>query len=258
MKNTSSKTPANTRINAASILFFYIISFVLSAPANSFYFIDQWQQLTHNTLLYNIPFLPAGIGTLLAALSAFKYHKKWVKTVTLWGNNPVKNIVLSLIPLMVFTVTGINNNLDMNNHVYALVLSVIVFIYAFSEEIFWRGYLINALQPLGWAKNYLLLGVLWWFWHFNFLSSYGLTTFLLLIVGSSFLIGKFAEGTRSYLTTTGLHSLIVILTIGNNQKPLLYAAGIVILLWVLTDKLWKRTDHLKPEHQIPDNNTSIR
>ncbi len=36
---------------------------------------------------------------------------------------------------------------------------------AFGEELGWRGYLLPKLMPLGKAKAYLLLGVIWGLWH---------------------------------------------------------------------------------------------
>lgn len=185
-----------------------------------------------------MPFFPAMLGTLIAAFVAFRIDKNLVRSITLWGNDKVKNLVIALVPLVVMTITGIENDLHLNAHTYALLISGITLLYAFSEEIFWRGYMINALAPLGWARNYFVLGLFWWAWHFNF-SFYGFTTFLLLVVISSFLIGKFVEGTKSYVTAAGLHSLIVTLTIGGNERPQLYAAGAAIIVWMLIGRFWK-------------------
>ncbi len=144
-----------------------------------------------------------------------------------------------MIPVIVFTTTGITNDLGRNTHLYAFQISLILAVYALMEETLWRGYFINVFTPLGKFKAALLLGILWWAWHFPFMRPDGYTTFLLVILISSFLIGKFVEGTRSYLTAAGLHSLIVIVQVGNNERPMLYAAGIVIIIWLLIDKLWK-------------------
>lgn len=236
------------KVNWKYIVIFYSIAFILSAPANSFYFLEQWDTLTEGTVFYKIPFLPAGLGTLIAALIAFRVDKDVVRTITLQGNDRNKNIVIALTPVVVMTIAGIPNELNLNENLYALLISVVLFAYAFTEEIFWRGYMINALAPLGWMKNYLGLGILWWAWHFNF-TAYGCTTFLVLVVISSFLIGKFTEGTRSYLAAAGLHSLIVVLTVGENSTPLLCAGGIVILIWILTGTFWKSKPGKAPAGQ---------
>lgn len=38
-------------------------------------------------------------------------------------------------------------------------------LWAFGEELGWRGYLLPKLMPLGKARAYLLLGVIWGLWH---------------------------------------------------------------------------------------------
>ena len=225
------------KINWKNIFLYYSIAFLISAPINSFHFIDKWNKLTEGTVFYKIPFLLAGIGTLIAGLIALQFDKKTIRKITLFGSNKIKSIVMSLIPLIGVTIIGMPNHLSLNEQLYAFLISIVIYIYTFTEEIFWRGYLINVLNSLGWIKNYFSLGLLWWAWHFNF-SNYGLTTFLVLIVASSFLIGKFVQGTKSYLTAVGLHSLIVILTLGEYTKPLLYLSGFILVLWFFIDKFW--------------------
>lgn len=38
-------------------------------------------------------------------------------------------------------------------------------VFGFGEELGWRGYLLPKLLPLGKAKSYLILGVVWGLWH---------------------------------------------------------------------------------------------
>lgn len=234
------KYPDQSQVNWKYILIFYLIAFGISAPVNSGYLADAYNNLTQGTIFYKSAFLPAGLGTFIAALLAFRLDRNFPKKITtFWGNTKLKNILIAIVPLVVFTITGIPNDLNKNVHLYAFQISFVLVIYALSEEIFWRGYLINALSPLGKLKNYLILGTLWWAWHFPFTRADGYTSFLIIILVSSLLIGKFVEGTRSYLTVAGLHSLIVIIQLGNNKKPMMYAGGVIILIWILLDKCWK-------------------
>jgi membrane protease YdiL (CAAX protease family) len=46
-----------------------------------------------------------------------------------------------------------------------LVAPFINSIFGLGEELGWRGYLLPRLMPLGKAKAYLLLGIIWGLWH---------------------------------------------------------------------------------------------
>jgi membrane protease YdiL (CAAX protease family) len=38
-------------------------------------------------------------------------------------------------------------------------------LFAFGEELGWRGYLLPKLMPLGKWKAYVLVGIIWGLWH---------------------------------------------------------------------------------------------
>ena len=230
---------SNKTINWKYIIIAYILAVLLSAPFNSFYFADFYQNLAEGTIFYKSTFLPAGIGTLTAAFFALKYDKTLQIIIDFWGNNKLRNSVISIIPLIAFTITGIPNELHINTHLYALIISLVFFIYSMAEEIFWRGYLMNAFQSLGKIKSYLILAFAWWIWHLPFFYPNGFWFFLLLVVGGLFLIGTLAEGTRSYLTTTALHSMMNIESKGGWTAPLLISGAAIIIIWIIIDRLWK-------------------
>ncbi len=222
------------------VILFYAVAFCLSAPVNSGYMSEAYQNLTRGTIFYNAEFVLAGFGTLVAALLAFRFHNDFPRSITtFWGRAKLKNFTIAIVPLFVYTILGIPNELGLNEHLYALLISVVLTIYALSEEVFWRGYLINALGPLDNWKNYYILGFLWWAWHFPFFREDGCTMFLAIVIASSFLIGRFVEGTKSYLSAAGLHAMVVIMQIGNNTEPMLWAGGVIIVIWVVLGRFWK-------------------
>ncbi len=229
----------NRIINWRYILVFYLMAFLLSLPISSGYFSEYYDKITINTIFKGINFLPACIGTFVAAFFALRFDKSIPRTITFFGNNELQNIVITIVPLFVFTIAGLPNQHQMNTHLYAFVISMLILVYSFGEEIFWRGYLLNALSPLNRVASTFLLGILWWAWHFPFTSTFGLTTFLLIVLISSFLIGRFVESTQSYLTAAGLHSLVVVMNVGQNTHRVLILGGITILLWLSLGKLWK-------------------
>lgn len=230
-------------INWTYVIVFYLIACILSVPFNSFYFLADYNKITQGTLFYDKGFLPAGIGTLIAATIAFYIDKDTPKIIHFWGNHKYRNLVITLVPLVVFTLTGLPNMLEMNPHIYAFLMASIFLIYSLCEEIFWRGYMINALMPLGKMLNYLVLGILWWAWHFPFTAVFGdaflgFISFLGMVIISSFLIGKFVDESRSYLTAAGLHSLAVIVS-GQMNTSVLYTIGFIIVIWLSIGKWWK-------------------
>ncbi|MBN9293263.1 MAG: CPBP family intramembrane metalloprotease [Flavobacteriia bacterium] len=229
----------NSKISWGKLLLFYTIAFVLSGLFNSGLLTPYYQKMTDGLLIKDWAFLPAGIGTLIAVSIAFLLDRK-DRTITLLGNNSVKNIIISLVPVLVFTIIGVYNDSRVNNHYYGFVFSSVALLYALTEEIFWRGYLLDSLRPLKKIKYSLLIGIAWWAWHFRFDTSFGLTWFLLICIVSSFLLCQFADETKSYLTAAGLHSLIIITTSeGEMTQTKSIGLFISVGLWLIIGKFWK-------------------
>ncbi|MDQ6785552.1 MAG: CPBP family intramembrane metalloprotease [Acidobacteriota bacterium] len=229
----------NTKVNWLYVLLFYILAFFIAAPFNSGLLSQKYQAFTKDYLLSDWTYLPAGFGTLIAASVVLFLDKRHNKTITFLGNAPIKNTVIALIPLLVFIVFGLQNARQQNTNYYAFVFASINLIYALMEEIGWRGYLQDALRPLDSNLRYILIGVLWWAWHFRFFTVFELVIFPLICIVSAFLIGKFAEETKSFLTAAGLHSFVIILTNSGLTNNKIIAGVITILVWLGIGKLWK-------------------
>ncbi|MBK6824936.1 MAG: hypothetical protein IPO72_19185 [Saprospiraceae bacterium] len=143
------------KINWKYVLSFYGLAIILAFPFNAFLTEDLHHRLTEGTIFYKSTFLPAGLATLFVGLLALKLDKTIVKEVTFLGHHRNKNIIISLVPMLVFTISGLQNDNNINPNLFGFLISLIFLIYALTEEIFWRGYLINALRPLGRFKNYI-------------------------------------------------------------------------------------------------------
>jgi len=230
----------NSKISWGKLFLFYVIAFVLSGLFNSGLLTSHYQKITDGLIIKDWAFLPAGIGTFIAALIAFLWDRKLNRTITLFGNNSVKNIIISLVPVLVFTIIGVYNNSNVSTHYYGFSFSFIALLYALTEEIFWRGYLLDALRPLKKINYSLLIGIAWWAWHFRFNTSFDLTWFFLICIVSSFLLCQFADETKSYLTSAGLHSLIIITTSeGEMTQTKSIGLFISVGLWLIIGKFWK-------------------
>ena len=236
------------KINWKYVLGFYGLAIVLAFPFNSFLTSDLHHKLTAGTIFYKSVFLPAGLVTLVVGLLALRFDKSIIKEITFFGQNKNKNIIISLVPLIVFTISGLQNDNNINPNLFGFLISLTFLIYALTEEIFWRGYLINAFRPLGRFKNYLLLGLLWWLWHIPFNLDNGFFSFFLLIVGGSFLIGKFVEATKSFLTTAGIHSIMNIGSNTNWTNTFLIDLTIIFVGIFIIDKTWKNETNRTEKH----------
>lgn len=223
------------------MLCFYTLAVLLAFPFNAFLTEDFHHRLTDGTLLYKSVFLPAGLATLILGLIALQLDRTIVKEVTFLGLNKLKNVIIALVPLMVFTCSGLQNDFDINPNLFGFLISLVFLVYALSEEIFWRGYLMNALLPLGRFKNYLLVGLMWWLWHIPISSEYDNMKFFIMIVGGSFLIGKFVEATHSFLTTAGIHSMMNIGSNINWTRTFVIDLIIIFALMYFIDKSWKNS-----------------
>ncbi|MGC4233771.1 MAG: type II CAAX endopeptidase family protein [Niabella sp.] len=236
----------SAKISWGKIFIFYLVAFGISALFNSGFLTSYYQKLTTGLLINNWAFLPAGLGTLIAAFIAYKYDKKCKRTISLSGKNHLKNILIALVPAMVFSAIGIYNNNSINEHVYGLAFSLVALLYAVTEEIFWRGYLLDVLRPLNKITYSLVIGILWWAWHFRFNTRFDFTWFVLICLISSFLLCQFANETKSYLTAAGLHSLIIITTSdGEMTKAKTIGLCISIAIWLIMGNIWKTKEVIK-------------
>jgi uncharacterized protein len=231
----------SSKVNWVYVFLYYTIAVLIAAPFNSGVFSSAYSNLTGNYLISEWSYLPACLGPFLAALFLFLIQKKHKRKITFWGNDIFKNSFIALTPLLVFTIIGLENTQQQNNHFYGLVFAGINLIYGIGEEIGWRGYLQDALEPLNKNFRFLLIGIMWWAWHFRFQNSFDWTVFLAVCVGGSFLIGKFADDTQSFFCAAGLHSLIIITTnSGAMTNSKLFAGVLVILIWLGIGKFWKK------------------
>jgi uncharacterized protein len=227
------------KVNWQFVVLFYVIAFTISGLFNSGFLTTYYQSLTKGYFISDYPYLPACIGTLVATIFVLFIDKSHKRTITFLGNFKLKNLVISFTPLITFTIVGIDNTNGQNSHIFAFYFVLINLIYAAFEEIGWRGYLQDALRPLKQGYSFLIIGLLWWAWHFRYNTAFELTIFPLICIGGSFLIGQFTAKTKSYLTAGGLHCLIILLSnSGELTKEKMIASGLAILVWLGIGKFW--------------------
>jgi uncharacterized protein len=251
------KIKTDLKVKWHFIAIFYAIAFSLSGLFNSGYLTASYQSLTKGYFISDMNYLPACIGTLVAALSAFLIDKSYFRTISFSGNSSLKNITIAVTPFVVFSIIGLDNDQQLNRHYFAFAFAGINLAYAVMEEIFWRGYLQDALRPLTEKLRFLLIGVLWWAWHFRFNTSFDFTVFLLICVGGSFLIGLFTEKSKSFFAAGGLHCLVILLTSsGEMTTEKMLAGGLTLLIWIAIGKWWLTlNDNVKKSNYTKDQTT---
>ncbi len=233
----------------------YALAFILSAPFNSGLLEKQFISYTGGWLPVTLAFIPAGLGTLIAAMIFRKADHRTGRTVTFAGQDKFKNIVIALVPLVVFCLTGIPGNDQVHVLLHSLFFGSVSLLYATSEEIFWRGYLQDALQGINRNKAYVFTGILWWAWHFRFTTLFDLTAFAGICIISTILLGHFAYSTKSYFASAGLHSLVIITTTGSTFTGMkITGIAATVLIWLAIGQWWKPVMK-KPASSSPDRQT---
>lgn len=236
MKNKQIKTAVN-------IILFYVIVVMLSFPFNSGFFDKYYISFTEGTYFVYWSYLPACIGTLMAALFFYKLNKNILRKTSFLGNNPLKNIVFSIIPIIVFSIVGIENYFNENIYYFAFVYCITNFVYAIAEEICWRGYLNESLSSINKYLKYTITGILWWAWHLRFGNAFELFIFPIFCIMASFLMGALVDKTKSYLSAVGIHLFLMILTSNSqfNSKKLI-ASLFVIMGWIIIEFAWGKKE----------------
>lgn len=94
---------------------------------------------------------------------------------------------------------------------------ILHFLFSLGEEIGWRGYLLPRLLPLGKAKAYILLGLLWGLWHapiilvgFNYPGHpiAGLAMMCLLTTAFGFFLNEMTLHYKSVLLAAFIHAAV--------------------------------------------------
>lgn len=99
------------------------------------------------------------------------------------------------------------------SHLIPLIMGAVAWLIILGEELGWRGFLQDALRPLSPLVRYVLIGVLWEFWHFTNRTAYGsakevalrLLIYYPVAIILSIIIGEATERGKSLLVAVTLH-----------------------------------------------------
>jgi len=191
-----------------------------------------------------------GIGVLIGALIAIKLMKKAKpSSMSLFGTSRTKSLMLLILPIITFSIIGINNEYEMNSNIYGFIAGLGIFIYCVFEEYGWRGYLQDELSELKSWKRYLLIGFLWYLWHLPFLSNTDIIDnliFLGMMIFGSWGIGQIAISTKSIIACASFHFVVNIFTVnqliknGFEGNTKWIAIGIILFLSIFIISKWTK------------------
>ncbi|KXH79172.1 CPBP family intramembrane glutamic endopeptidase [Chryseobacterium kwangjuense] len=235
------------------IILFFVIATVLS---NLFRFdvfslkenlqtLPEWMYIILITLL-------EGSGILVGTVIAFCFfYKRKESDATLFGSSPGYSILMMTVPVILFTIIGVSNSINMSSHFYGFFTILCTLVYCIIEEYGWRGYLQGELQDLKPWKKYILIGLIWYIWHLPFLTETNILNNLLFLGGlilGSWGIGQVVISTRSICACACFHLLVQILLYnsliknGIDPKQKQIIIGVCIILWILIIKRWERAN----------------
>ena len=191
--------------------------------------------------------LAAGLGPFVGALLiwiAFRPERR----MSFGGTFPAMGAAMLLVPTLVMAVVGINNPFAIDPHLFGACMGIYIALYALLEETGWRGYLQDELRDRPALLKYALIGVLWYLWHFSFLSGRPVSAEfvnLLFIVLASIGIGYVADLTRSIFAAASFHLLGNVIATSATfdalpmQESRTWIALACLVVWIAMLRAWR-------------------
>jgi membrane protease YdiL (CAAX protease family) len=231
--------------NVKAIVIFYVLACAISWPFFFWrdVFPESWATAQVPSRMLNL-FIMWGPG--IAALIVFRLFKgSHERQISFSGASLPKSLMFFFFPYLIWAMLlWINPDKNTIAPQYLLQLLPFGFLMILGEELGWRGFLQDALRPLKAWKRWLILGLMWEFWHFT----RGLVSgafpqillrkmiLLLSVLLLTVIIGRLTDRTKSLMVAITLHSWVNIQFEFPHFNTLL-AGGISLLIWAVL--IWK-------------------
>ena len=109
-----------------------------------------------------------GIAALFCMLVFRHSHHR---VITLGGKSWGRSILFCAVPFLLLAAFRAHDLYGYDRP--ALIAAFPMFVSVLGEELGWRGFLQDALRPLPPVKRFVLIGVMWEFWHFTTRTAHG-------------------------------------------------------------------------------------
>ncbi|WP_413513778.1 type II CAAX prenyl endopeptidase Rce1 family protein [Myroides odoratus] len=199
--------------------------------------------------LISISFLEGSgilIGVLVVILLLYKRER--IK-ISLFGTSVKYSLLMLVVPLSLFLIIGVDNEYDMDKHLYGLLSFTSTFLYCILEESGWRGYLQGEFKEMKSWRKFTLIGFMWYLWHLPFLTNsdfFSNILFLGLLIFGSWGIGQVLIATKSIVACACFHLVVQIISFnslikdGLNINAKLIILAICITSWIIILKRWEK------------------
>jgi hypothetical protein len=184
---------------------------------------------------------------IAALLSLFIFRKTHHRTITLRGSSVPKGLAFYWVPILFAVAVGMPMPDGSVNRLATVGLGFATLFTILGEELGWRGFLQDALRPLTPLKRYILIGVLWEFWHFTNRTSHGslkqIALFLAIFYPAgiilSWVFGEATEIGKSLLIAVTLHTWFdIVFTFPGTRTYIALALSIPFWIFLLIG--WKK------------------
>ncbi len=232
------------------IVTFYVIAIVFSSIFRFQLFgLDELEaKLPMEIVAISAPL--QSLGVFLGAIISIFLLKKVIQTdYSFLGTSPLLSIIMLAFPVILLTVTGVENTAKINSHLFGFLSGMGTLFYCYFEETGWRGYLQEELKKTKEWLRVLIIGSLWFFWHLNFIDNPGWLLnlqFWGILILSSWGLGKIIELTKSVAATTSFHMVVNIIVMnyltrnGLQGKEKLIILGVSFVAGVIIIIIWNK------------------
>lgn len=216
-------TQQPTRRLAIAIAVFYAFALCISFAAAQF-------PATNFIAGYRIDGgLLIGLGPLIATIAACLVLRQ--KFPSLFGHKRAIGVLALLVPIAFAAIVGFGKAIPAG--IPGLIMGTSIVVYCLCEEAGWRGFLTSNLQ---WLKEWhadLLTGVMWFAWHFTFMSEMYdpdyLPGFTAAIIAGSFGLAAARRFTGGFALAVGWHTAVKLTPMG--PLAFVFFAFLAVLTW---------------------------
>lgn len=221
------------RSNWRAIITFFLLATTLSLI---FRIYKPWPSKFQLPNGYGLNLFVALGPCIAAMISSFLFKSQQPQKVSLFGKNVVSSILFCIAPAGMLVLIGIQNKSFINEHQYALMMTLYWYLYVLGEEIGWRGYLQQIIKASDGVKA-VLMGVCWYSWHLTFFldktSFVKEISFLFILICGSLLLIKLSKITISLLVSVGLHFTFSVITNITFKSSYIYGLLAVMIIWAI-------------------------
>ena len=185
-----------------------------------------------------------GIAAILSLIIFRDTHRR---TITFFGTSVPKSVAFYCVPILFAALVGVPMPDGSVNRLSTVGLGLVTLLTILGEELGWRGFLQDALRPLSRLKRYVLIGVLWEFWHFTNRTSHGSLKHVVLFLAIfypagiilSWLFGEATERGKSLLIAVTLHAWFdIVFTFPNTRTYI--ALALSVIFWAFLLARWSK------------------